>query len=43
MENAITDTHHHRLGWPWASDVTWAMVCLIVGILLVLAWATVPA
>ena len=43
MDNAITDTHHHRLGWPWASDVTWAMVCLMVGILLVLAWATVPA
>ena len=43
MDNVITNTHDRRVGWPWASDVTWAMVCLIVGILLVLAWATVPA
>ena len=24
-------------GWPWASDVTKAVVCLIVGLLVVLA------
>jgi hypothetical protein len=43
MDNAITNTHDRRLGWPWAADVTWAVVCLIVGILFVLAWANVPA
>jgi hypothetical protein len=43
MDNAITNTHDRRLGWPWAPDITWAVVCLIVGILLILAWATVPA
>ena len=43
MDNVITNLHDRRLGWPWASDVAWAMVCLAVGILLVLAWATVPA
>ena len=30
-------------GWPWASDVTRALVCLIVGLLLVLASINVPA
>jgi hypothetical protein len=43
MNNALTNTHDNRIRWPWAADVTWAMVCLMVGIVLVLAWATVPA
>jgi hypothetical protein len=30
-------------GWPWAPDVTRALVCLMVGLLLVLASVTVPA
>jgi hypothetical protein len=30
-------------GWPWASDVTTAVVCLIVGLLVVLASIYVPA
>jgi hypothetical protein len=30
-------------GWPWASDVAWALVWLIVGLLLVLASVNVPA
>jgi hypothetical protein len=30
-------------GWPWASDVTQALVCVIVGLLLVLASVNVPA
>jgi hypothetical protein len=30
-------------GWPWASDVTRALICLIVSLLLVLASVNVPA
>ena len=30
-------------GWPWAPDVTRALVCLMVGLLLVLASVGVPA
>jgi hypothetical protein len=30
-------------GWPWAPDVTRALVCLMVGLLLVLAALSVPA
>jgi len=30
-------------GWPWASDVTRGLVCLIVGLLVVLASIYVPA
>ena len=30
-------------GWPWAPDVTRALVCLMVGLLLVLASLSVPA
>jgi hypothetical protein len=30
-------------GWPWASDVTRALVCLMVGLLLLLASVNVPA
>jgi hypothetical protein len=30
-------------GWPWAPDVTRALVCLMVGLLLVLASLGVPA
>ena len=30
-------------GWPWAPDVTRALVCLMVGLLLLLASVTVPA
>lgn len=30
-------------GWLWAPDVTWALVCLVVGLLLVLASLSVPA
>jgi len=29
--------------WPWASDVTRTLVCLIVGLLLLLASVSVPA
>jgi hypothetical protein len=29
--------------WPWAPDVTSALLCLIVGLLLVLASVIVPA
>jgi hypothetical protein len=43
MNNVIMSGHDRRLGWPWAADVTWAVVCLMVGVLLVLAWANVPA
>ena len=28
---------------PWTPDVTWAVVCLIVGMVLILLWANVPA
>jgi hypothetical protein len=30
-------------GWLWASDITRALVCLIVGLLLALASVNVPA
>jgi hypothetical protein len=30
-------------GWPWAPDVTRALICLMVGLLLVLASLSVPA
>jgi hypothetical protein len=30
-------------GWPWASDVTRALIALIVVVLLVLASVNVPA
>src|SRR6266436_7377221 len=41
MQTRCEESRPH--GWPWASDVTWALVCLIVGPLLVLASVTVPA
>jgi hypothetical protein len=32
-----------RAHWPWASDIIRALVCLIVGLLFVLASVNVPA
>ena len=41
MQTRLEESRAHS--WPWASDITRALVCLIVGLLLVLAAVTVPA
>jgi len=41
MQTRCEESRAHR--WPWASDVTRALVCFIVGLLLVLASVNVPA
>jgi hypothetical protein len=41
MQTRCDESRAH--GWPWASDVTSALVCLMVGLLLLLASVTVPA
>ena len=43
MSNQTMNTGRERHGWPWAPDVKWALLCLIVGLLLVLVSANVPA
>jgi hypothetical protein len=40
---AETKCEIHAHGWPWPSDVTRALVFLIVGLLFVLASVNVPA
>jgi len=40
---AETKCESHVRGWPWPSDVTRALVFLIVGLLFVLASVNVPA
>jgi len=41
MQTRCDESRAH--GWPWAADVTRALVCLMVGLLFVLASVTVPA
>jgi hypothetical protein len=41
MQTRCDESRAH--GWPWASDVTGALVYLIVGLLFVLASVNVPA
>ena len=41
MQTRCEGSHAH--GWPWPSDVTSALVFLVVGILFVLASVNVPA
>jgi hypothetical protein len=41
MQPRIDESRAH--GWPWAPDVTRALLCLMVGLLLVFASVTVPA
>ena len=43
MSNMSAKADQQSQGWPWALDVAGAVGCLIVAILLVLAWANVPA
>jgi uncharacterized membrane protein len=43
MSKVFMKAETARHAWPWAADVTWTAVLLIVGILLVLASAYVPA
>ena len=43
MNQTVINMEHRRLGWPWAPDVSWAVVCLMLAVLLALAWANVPA
>jgi hypothetical protein len=40
---AETKYESHAHGWPWPSDVTRALVFLIVGLLFVFASVNVPA
>jgi hypothetical protein len=41
MQTRCEESRAH--GWPWACDVTRALICLIVTLLLVLASINVPA
>jgi hypothetical protein len=41
MQTRCDESPDH--GWPWAPDVMRALLCLMVGLLLVLASVTVPA
>jgi ABC-type multidrug transport system permease subunit len=43
MSKVTMKANQERQGWPWASDVTWAVVWLIAFVLFVLVWATIPA
>ncbi len=43
MSNQTMNADQERHGWPLAPDVTWALICLIVGLLLVFVSANVPA
>jgi hypothetical protein len=43
MSNRTMNADLDRHGWPWAPDVKWALVCLIVGLLFVLVSAHIPA
>jgi hypothetical protein len=41
MQTRCDESADH--GWPWVPDVMRALLCLMVGLLLVLASVTVPA
>jgi len=41
MQTRCDESRAH--GWPWAPDVTRALLCLMVVLLFVLASVTVPA
>lgn len=43
MSKVFMKAETARQAWPWAADVTWTAVWLIVAVLLVLVSAYVPA